>query len=105
QGLQNATFDDPKNPSEIKAHTLAYLHHPSVDGNLDDLVQALHASPCKLSVGNFRGPQLSQDLQTAVIADIYQIPAPTQVFTGRKDILTKLGYYFATDHGSVKEKV
>ncbi|KAH0589910.1 hypothetical protein H2248_000101 [Termitomyces sp. 'cryptogamus'] len=105
QGLQNATFNDPKQLSEIKSHTLAYLHHTSVDGNLDDLVQALHTSPCKISVGIFRGLQLSQDVQTAVIEDIYQIPAPTQVFTGRRDILTKLDYYFAADHGSVKEKV
>ncbi|KAG6875633.1 hypothetical protein C0993_008225, partial [Termitomyces sp. T159_Od127] len=104
QGLQKCALDDWKKLSEIKTHTLSYLLQPTIRKKFHNIVQALHNCPYKISVRNLKGPLLPGNHIDASMQDIYQIPAATQVFRGRKDILERLNRYFATDSISKVQK-
>ncbi|KAG6879103.1 hypothetical protein C0992_005186, partial [Termitomyces sp. T32_za158] len=104
QGLQNLALDDWTKLAEIKTHTHSYLLQTTKANHVNNIVQALHTSPSKISVGIFRGSVLPENHIKIFMQDIYQIPAPTRVFTGRIDILEKLNEYFATDSISKEQK-
>ncbi|KAG6875598.1 hypothetical protein C0992_003152, partial [Termitomyces sp. T32_za158] len=104
QGLQNFALDDWKKLPEIKTHTQSYLKQTSLENHVKELVQALHTSRCKISIGYFTGSLLPKNYKKISMQDIYQIPAPTRFFTGRKDILQKLEEYFVADSTSIEQR-
>ncbi|KNZ82006.1 Nephrocystin-3, partial [Termitomyces sp. J132] len=102
QGLQGIV-DDYNQLGVIKAHSLDYLKKAEVSQKVDDLVHALHDCSPKVTLGVLMG-HVSPEQISPGVSLLPIVPAPSSLFTGRKDILNLLKKYFSDDEPSLKTR-
>ncbi|KAG8762929.1 hypothetical protein FRC11_006970, partial [Ceratobasidium sp. 423] len=84
QGVQDMEPDDWERLGDVMAHSKAYLHETDTDQRMKELVQTIEEKNNMLEVELIDG-QVQQRRQVRRAARSRKCPAPTPVYTGRKD--------------------
>ncbi|KAG9100997.1 hypothetical protein FS749_011080 [Ceratobasidium sp. UAMH 11750] len=83
QGMQNVKMSEWEKLSEVAAHTRAYTSHPEANKKIDEAVKAIRERKAAINMAQVDGELQAQDTQQS--SGIKLCPAPTSLFTGRKD--------------------
>ncbi|KNZ77062.1 Nephrocystin-3 [Termitomyces sp. J132] len=99
QGLQRMALDDWNRQDEILAHSTIYLQNAAVTQKVDNLVNALHdGNSQKVTLGELNGPRPSSNAEQGSNnqnSELLPIVAPpSDLFMGRKEIITQLEEFF-----------
>ncbi|KAL5641354.1 hypothetical protein ACGC1H_001737 [Rhizoctonia solani] len=84
QGIQDMKAGDWERLQDVIAHTKAYLFKIDTDQRIEDLVQVIKKQSDSLEVELIDG-QVQQRLRVRRPPRLRKCPAPTPVYTGRKD--------------------
>ncbi|KAG6867037.1 hypothetical protein C0993_007350, partial [Termitomyces sp. T159_Od127] len=109
QGLQKMAVDDWNRQGEIKTHSMAYLQEAETVKQLNNLANTLNNCPQKTTLQALRG-DLSIKANVQKHSELAQellppVPAPSPLFTGRKNILLLLEKCFDPSQPSVKMEI
>ncbi|KAG5352068.1 hypothetical protein C0989_003993 [Termitomyces sp. Mn162] len=103
-GLQKVALDDWNSLGEIKTHSVNYLHKAEITQKVDLIVDTLHNSLQKITLGVLTGLLLPGSFMKEISMHklLPVVPAPSFLFTGRADVLYQLEKYFINESSSLK---
>ncbi|KAH0591432.1 hypothetical protein H2248_001509 [Termitomyces sp. 'cryptogamus'] len=92
QGLQKMALDDWNRLTEIKTHSVTYLHKVEIMQRVESIVKTLQNSPQKITLSVLTGPILPSDTKPEISIQrlLSVVPASASLITSREDILPKM---------------
>ncbi|KAG5333550.1 hypothetical protein C0989_005462 [Termitomyces sp. Mn162] len=104
QGLQKMALDDWNSLGEIKTHSVNYLNKAEITQKVGIIVDTLHSSPQKITLGVLTGPIPPGPIikETSMLKLLPVVPAPSSLFTGRANVLHQPEKYFINEPSSLK---
>ncbi|KAJ7854588.1 FabD lysophospholipase-like protein [Mycena olivaceomarginata] len=99
QGMQDIQLNQWEKLGNVAANTRQYIQSQPVITQLTDAVKSLSEKVGRVSTANLTAAPLYEIKQFHTALSLVRCPPPSQIFQGRKDILTKMEEYFSKDIG------
>ncbi|KAG5349024.1 hypothetical protein C0989_006519, partial [Termitomyces sp. Mn162] len=91
QGLQKMALDDWNSLGEIKTHSVNYLHKAEITQKVGSIVDTLHNSPQKITLGRLIGKMLDEDSLSILFKASLRFNSSEAEHAAAKELVQELG--------------